>query len=115
MATGSNLTPGAWPIVRVRGDTMIPERFTLTVDGEPLVFTSAVAQVRKGSGRSSTLVMELSVDIVSNVVTVGDGDIVADDVGSWYWDLQGTNTDYPSGFTVLGGAFRILDDVSEAA
>ena len=78
VSAGSNLTPADWPIVRTRGDSMIPEEFTLTIDGTALTPTSAIAQVRTARSREATLVLELSVDLSSNVVTVGDGDDLDD-------------------------------------
>jgi len=113
VSAGSNLTPADWPIVRTRGDSMIPEEFTLTIDGTALTPTSAIAQVRTARSRSATLVLELSVDLASNVVTVGDGDALDDvDPGVYWWDLQ-VNASYPSGLTLISGTFQVLDDVSE--
>lgn len=114
VSAGSNLTPADWPIVRTRGDSMIPEEFTLTIDGTALTPTSAIAQVRTARSRSATLVLELSVDLSTNVVTVGDGDDLDDvDPGVYWWDLQVTNASYPSGLTLISGTFQVLDDVSE--
>ena len=114
VSAGSNLTPADWPIVRTRGDSMVPEEFTLTIDGTALTPTSAIAQVRTARSRTSTLVLELSVDLSTNVVTVGDGDDLDDvDPGVYWWDLQVTNTAYPSGLTLISGTFQVLDDVSE--
>ena len=42
---------------------MIPEEFTLTIDGTALTPASAIAQVRTARSRSATLVLELSVDL----------------------------------------------------
>ena len=113
VSAGSNLTPADWPIVRTRGDSMVPEEFTLTIDGTALTPTSAIAQVRTARSRSATLVIELSVDLSSNVVTVGDGDDLDVDPGVYWWDLQVTNAAYPSGLTLISGTFHVLDDVSE--
>ena len=111
---GSDLTPANWPIVRTRGDSMIPEEFTLTIDGIALTPTSAVAQVRAGRSRSDTLILELGCDLSSNTVTVGDGNSLDTiDVGLYWWDLQIINAAYPSGLTLVAGSFRVLDDVSE--
>ena len=115
MASGSDLTPADWPIVRTRGDSMVPEEFTLTIDGSALTPTSAIAQIREGRSRTTTLVLALSVDLSSNVVTVGDGDDLDDvDPGVYWWDLQVTNASYPSGLTLIAGTFQVLNDVSEA-
>jgi len=51
VSAGSNLTPADWPIVRTRGDSMVPEEFTLTIDGTALTPTSAIAQVRTARSR----------------------------------------------------------------
>jgi hypothetical protein len=111
---GSDLSPANWPIVRTRGDSMLPEEFTLTIDGGALTPVSAIAQVRESHSRSSTLVLELSVDLATNVVTVGDGDdLDAVTPGVYWWDLQVTNAAYPSGLTIIAGTFQVLDDVSE--
>lgn len=93
---------------------MIPEEFTLTIDGLALTPTSAVAQVRSGPSRADTLILELTCDLASNVVTVGDGDDL-DDVaaGVYWWDLQIINAAYPSGLTLIAGNFEVLDDISE--
>jgi hypothetical protein len=111
---GSDLSPANWPIVRTRGDSMVAEEFTLTIDGLALTPTSAIAQVRESHSRSSTLVLDLSCDLAANVVTVGDGDDL-DDVtpGVYWWDLQVTNASYPVGLTLIAGTFQVLDDVSE--
>ena len=113
VSAGSNLTPADWPIVRTRGDSMVPEEFTLTIDGTALTPTSAIAQVRTARSRSATLVLELSIGLSTNVVTVGDGDDLDVDPGVYWWDLQVTNASYPSGLTLISGTFQVLDDVSE--
>ena len=110
---GSDLSPANWPIVRTRGDSMIPEEFTLSIDGGALTPVSAIAQVRASHSRTSTLILELSTDLSTNVVTVGDGDSLDVAVGVYWWDLQITNAAYPSGLTLVAGTFQVLDDVSE--
>jgi len=111
---GSDLTPAAWPIVRTRGDSMVPEEFTLSIDGTALEPVSAVAQVRAGKSRTATLILELTCDIAGAVVTVGDGDdLDSVEPGLYWWDLQVTNAAYPSGLTLISGTFQVLDDVSE--
>lgn len=111
---GSDLTPAAWPIVRTRGDSMVPEEFTLSIDGGALEPVSAVAQVRAGKSRTATLILELTCDVAGAVVTVGDGDdLDSVDPGVYWWDLQMTNAAYPSGLTLIAGTFHVLEDVSE--
>ena len=112
--SGSDQTPGEWAISATQGDSLIPTDFTLTEDGSPLVPVSAIAQVRVAKSRTSTLVLALTCDLASNVVTVGDGDSLTSIAsGTYFWDLQITNTTYPSGLTVVGGTFRVEADVSE--
>ena len=111
---GSDQTPGEWPISATQGDSLIPTDFTLTADGSPLVPVTAIAQVRETKSRAATLVLALTCDIAANVVTVGDGDsLTAIEPGTFWCDLQITNTAYPSGLTVVGGNFRVVADVSE--
>ena len=110
---GSDLSPADWPIVRTRGDSMVPEEFTLTIDGLDLDPASAIAQIRASRSRSSTLILELSTDITGNTVLVGDGDELDVSPGVFWWDLQITNASYPSGLTLIAGTFQVLDDVSE--
>lgn len=111
---GTNMSPGEWSWTATTGDSLTPTDFTITADGSPLTFTTAVAQIRSDRSTASTLVLELSVDIASNVVTVGDGDDL-DGItpGVYWWSLEGTNTDYPSGLTVVAGTFEVLDDGTE--
>jgi len=114
----SDLSPGSWDCARTAGDTDPGESFTLTVDGDELVVSDAVAQVRTARRRTADLVFERDVSFTGNVVTVGEGDEVPDEPGAHWWDLQvvGTVEGAPFGpLTVLSGEFRIVADVSDVS
>lgn len=110
-----DLTPGRWPVTRTAGDADTPTSFTVTVNSDELDLTAAVAQVRKQRARTSELVTERVCDIAGNVVTVGDGDVIPNSPGTYWWDLEveGTVNGEPFGpLTVVSDSFRILADVS---
>ena len=71
--SGSNLTAGTWDITRTRGDIMVPDEFELEMNGSPWVVESVKAQVRVAENRFSDLVYNLPVNVVGNVVSVGQG------------------------------------------
>lgn len=108
---GTDLLPADWPWSQTRGDTTVATAFTLERDDVAWNVDEAVAQVRERRARSSELVMELTTEIVGNVVTVGDGDSLEGvDPGTYYWDLQ--VTDGGEVLTVVGGRFFVADDVT---
>lgn len=100
-------------MIRTQGDTTRPEVFALTKDGSPWEVDSAIAQVRESRSRTSTLVVTLGASVSTNEVTVGDGvSLDAVDPGTYWWDLQVTDSDGP--FTVVGGTFTVRADVSDS-
>ena len=114
--SGTDQSPGEWSWTATRGDSLMATAFTIEQDGSPLVPSAAVAQVRESRSRSATKLLDLTCDIASNTVTVGDGDDLDDlTPGVYWWDLEITATGYASGLTVVGGSFRVLDDVTESA
>ncbi len=110
-----NLAPGRWDVTRTVGDTDVPVLFTLEWDGVPVTITSAVAQVRVKRDRTSTEVYERTCDVVAvGEVRVGDGDVIPDEPGSWWWDLQvsGSVGATAVDLTFLAGTFVILRDAT---
>lgn len=110
----SNLAPANFPWTCTRGDHTVAVDFTLARDGSPWAVDAALAQVREGKSRSSTLVLTLTTSIAGAVVTVGDGDsLAAVSPGLYYWDLQ--VTDNSDVLTLCGGTFEVLEDVSHTS
>lgn len=110
-----DLTPPAWNMTRTANDSMVPVTFgDIVIDGAPAVITDAVAQVRVAKSSTSTLVLDLEATHTADSVTVGDN-VTLDDIaaGVYHWDCQVVTDDYPYGVTIVGGTFRVLNDVSE--
>lgn len=99
-------------MIRSQGDSTRAEVFTLTKDGSPWEPSSAIAHVRATRSRAATLIVDLTTSVSTNEVTVGDGvSLDAVDPGTYYWDLQVTDSDGP--LTIVGGTFTVLADVSD--
>lgn len=115
MAIEDDLKPGRWPVKRTAGDTDVPVTFTLEWDGEPVVVSSAIAQVRARQDRGSTEIYERACDVTgTNTVQVGAGDTIPNTPGKWWWDLQvdGSVGALPVSLTFIGGPFTIVRDTS---
>lgn len=113
--SGSNLTAGTWDITRTRGDIMVPDEFELEMNGSPWVVESVKAQVRVAENRFSDLVYNLPVNVVGNVVSVGQGLFLFRDAGNFFWDLQVVDSTFFGSnkpFTVLKGKFVVVEDVT---
>lgn len=111
-----DLSPGVWPIVRSRGDGFTPTAFSVEVDDIPVAVTGALAQVRRRRDRTSTLIFTPTIDLSGNVVTVGDYETLEPiAAGSYWWDLQvwdGTRWTADRPLTLVGGSFRLVEDVT---
>ena len=107
----SNLTPAEFPWTVTRGDHTVAVEFALARDGSAWSVDTVLAQVRESRSRTSDLVLDLDASVSGSTVTVGDGVSLASVApGLFYWDLQ--VTDGGEILTVVGGTFRVLDDVS---
>lgn len=114
--TATKMSPSDWPITVSAGDGLVPTEFSVTERNErDIQVQQASAQVRRERSRDASEVMELTVDVTDNVVTIGAWEEIPYDPGDWWWDLQvsGTLDDAPFGpLTIVGGVFSILTDVT---
>ncbi len=103
--TGSDFAAAFYPIIRTAGDTMRPEPLTLAKGGVPWEVTSAVAEVSESPAVGSPLLLSMNVEIVDDVVSIGEGDALDFGPGTFYWDLK--VTDAEGQLTILWGPFTL--------
>lgn len=113
MTVALDFTPADVRVVVTQGDVLREITLTLTLeDGSPWNLSAVQdALVREGQSRSSTLVLTIPASVSGNVVTLGPVSIPATPGVHW-WDCEVEDSD--GALTIVGGSFRILEDVSHA-
>jgi hypothetical protein len=107
---GTRYAPGRYDWIVTRGDTVPEVDFNLTLDGSPWTVDSAVAQVRSGPTRGSTLVLTLTDVVATGKVTIGGNQLTSTLPGDYFWDLEVTDgTDVT---TIVAGKFTVLNDIT---